>query len=129
MIDKVKEYTSQHCNETGWTKSNLSNEEMDGMKEAKAKIENKECVFFKTDKSSKLCVDSVENYSEALGEHTVGDRVIDWDEVSSIEKLMNNHLMVFNKMFSVGVAHNHEDRINSSCFNSYKCSPSTSLYP
>ena len=113
MNDKVVEYTQKHCNEKGWTKSNLNKEEIDGMKEAKAKIKNKECVFFKTDKSSKLCVDSVQNYAEAVSEHTVGDRIIDWDEVSSIEKLMNNHLKVFNKMFSVGVSHNHEDRIAS----------------
>ena len=58
-------------------------------------------------------VDTIENYKEAVNVHTEGDETVDWDKVSSIEKTMNSHLKVYNKIFSVGVQHNHEDRVSS----------------
>ena len=43
------------------------------MKELKEKIKRKEIVVFKSDKSGKMTVDSMENYSEAISVHTEGD--------------------------------------------------------
>ena len=47
------------------------------MKELKEKIKSREIVVFKSDKSGKMTVDSMENYSEAISIHTVGDMEID----------------------------------------------------
>ena len=77
MMEEIRRYIKEECNETGWPKSNLTRSEVDGMKELKEKIKSREIVVFKSDKSGKMTVDSMENYSEAISIHTVGDMEID----------------------------------------------------
>ena len=47
---------------------------MNGLKKVTNRIRNKEVVVSKTDKSSKLCIDKVENYKEAVDDHTTNDQ-------------------------------------------------------
>ena len=70
-----------------------------------------EAVVFKSDKSNKLTLDSVENYSEALSVHHSGDTKVDLDQVKSIEKEMNRTLKHFNKIFCVGAARPPDRRL------------------
>ena len=98
----VHEYRSEFCNEKGYPQSNLTTQERAGIKELKAKVANNECVIFKTDKSSKLTVDSTENYIQAISKHTEGHKVIDNAVVKHIEKKLNDNLKVLNSIFDVG---------------------------
>ena len=113
MLQKVKEYVRTKCDERGFPQSNLSKEERSGMKEIKNKIDQKELVCFKTDKSGKLTVDTAENYTKAIKVHTENDTKINMSQVEQIETEMNRQLKQFNKMFQVGAAHPRDkDRIN-----------------
>ena len=105
MLEKVDEYVKNRCDEKGYPQSNLTKDEKNGLKEIKKRIEEKEVVVFKTDKSGKLCVDKVENYKTALEVHTENDTKIDMARVETIEKGMNKQAKVFNKIFSVGQDH------------------------
>ena len=67
--------------------------------------------MFTTDKSNKFTADTVRNYEQALEPHIRGDKVIDVKKVRQIENDMNNQLRQFNKMFEVGAAWGHEDRV------------------
>ena len=101
IMNVVREFRHTQT-EHGWPKNNLEKKEIEGIKEIKDKIKKKELVVFKTDKSSKLCVDDVENYKEAVKVHTKDDEIVDWKTVQKIENNMNDHLKAFNKMMNVG---------------------------
>ena len=92
------------------------------MNELKQKINNKEVAVFKTDKCGKMSIDTLENYAEAVKVHTEGDKEVSWKEVRKIEENNNKHLKHFNKIFSVGSNHNHEDRI-AQASTSTNCEP------
>ena len=61
-----------------------------------------------------ICIDSVENYAEAVQVHTGDDPQVDWKFVEAMEEKMNDHYRVFNRMFNVGTAYNNsnQDRIS-----------------
>ena len=70
LLDEAIEFIRNECNEKGYPiNSNFSETESAGIREIQQKIKEKEVVVFKTDKSSKLCIDTVENYTEAVKEH------------------------------------------------------------
>ena len=108
----------------GKAQSNLTEDEKKGIKELKTMVANKEAVIFKTDKTSKLSIDTLENYSEELKAHTVTDSVIDRSEVERIENKMNQNLYCLNRIFSVGSSHGNKnvDRVT-------KASTSTNVEP
>ena len=54
---------------------------MSGKKELQGKIRDQSLVVFKTDKSGKLCADSVDNYTEAVKKHIDDDIQVDWEQV------------------------------------------------
>ena len=98
--EELLKVTNNYIKKTeGKAQSNLTEDEKKGIKELKAMVANKEAVIFKTDKTSKLSIDTLENYSEELKTHTVSDSVIDRDEVERIEKKMNQNLCCLNQIF------------------------------
>ena len=112
LLRKVEEYKQKRCSKNGAIKKrNVSSAVFEGLKEISQKVKEKEMVVFCADKSGHLSVDSVNNYENALNEHTKDDIKINETEVRKIEAKMNNHLKQFNKMFCVGSTWGHEDRI------------------
>ena len=86
----TQEYRNKSCNENGWPESNLTTNEIKGLKEIKKKMNEKEIVVTKFDKSCELCVDSLQNYSDAVKVHTADDIKIGWDKVKQIENELND---------------------------------------
>ena len=114
LMDTVREYKREHCDNKGnFKQNNLSKEEVEGMKEIKDKIKQKEIVVFSTDKSGRFSVDSPKNYEEAVKLHTKNGVEIDIDSVKKIENKVNQHMRQFNKMFKVGSTHQHEERVTA----------------
>ena len=114
LINVARRYRSEFCNAKGFPKSNLTQQERSGIKELKDKINKKECVVFKSDKSSRLTVDSTDNYIEAIGKHTQTDIVIDQKTVKQIENRLNDNLRTLNSIFEVGSStdrKNNQDRV------------------
>ena len=113
MMNTIREYKERNCNEKGFIKKgNISNDVSNGIKKLKERIKDKEAVVFTSDKTGEFTADTSENYLEVLGEHTKNDVKINETKVKSLENKCNDHLKQFNKMFCVGVAHGHEDRIS-----------------
>ena len=73
LLVVTQEYRNKSCNENGWPESNLTTNEIKGLKEIKKKMNEKEIVVTKFDKSCELCVDSLQNYSDAVKVHTADD--------------------------------------------------------
>ena len=96
----------------------------DGIREIKERRKSKELVVFTTDKSNRLTADTVKNYEEALEPHVKDDTVINEKKVRQIENEMNNQLRQFNKMFEVGAAWGHEDRVTGASISTNVPPPS-----
>ena len=122
LLDKIQEYRNEKCNDKGYQQPNITKSEMEGLRELKQKINNKEIAVFKTDKCGKLSVDSIENYAKAVKVHTENDKEVTWKDVRKIEENNNKHLKEFNKIFSVGSQHHHEERIAQASTSS-NCEP------
>ena len=113
--NQISKYRAEHCNDKGYPKSNLETSEKLGIKETKQKIDNKECLISKTDKSNKLSCDSLDNYKSAIEKHTENDNIIDHKTVKSIENKLNDTLKILNGIFNVGSdtdRKNNEDRVH-----------------
>ena len=116
FMSTISKYRAEHyCNDKGYPKSNLETSEKLGIKETKQKIDNKECLISKTDKSNKLSCDSLDNYKSAIEKHTENDNIIDHKTVKSIENKLNDTLKILNGIFNVGSdtdRKNNEDRVH-----------------
>ena len=101
LMKVVHNYREEHTKD-GLPRSNLSKDETKGLRKIKARIKNQEVVCFSTDKSGKMSLDSTQNYQEAIRVHTTSDPIIDTKTLDSFENILNDHMMHFNKMFSIG---------------------------
>ena len=102
-------YRRENCNDRGAQESNLTQEEMRGIRKLEQRKNSGELVVIMTDKSSKLCVMKRSDYL-LLGEEHVGkDKIIERTEVMKIEKILNNHAVSWCKMWRTGADHDHED--------------------
>ena len=105
-LDGFERVIDRHIKEIGdKTPSVLTQEEKIGIKEIKKKISDKEWVVFKSDKSGRLTVDSIDNYSKDLKTHTETDTVITRKDLEHHEEIFNKNLKTINKVFGVGCEH------------------------
>ena len=96
---------------------NLSTEEKRGLRKLKSRIENKEILCLKTDKSGKLTLMRRDEYAK-LG-RGCPDKEINREESRVIERRVNEHTRVWTKILNAGESHGHHQRItNSKIFNS-----------
>ena len=115
MHDKIyAQYIKEFCNDKGDQKTNLSDEEIRGIKKIKKRVDEGGGVVMKTDKSGKMCISTKEKYIELGMQHVKGDREIGREELRSIERILNGHGMCWSKMWGTGNAHQQEDRVMSS---------------
>ena len=93
------------CSEKGeQIQSNLTSKEKRGLKSLLKRIQEGEIVVNVTDKSSKLCVNSMESYIRQGQEHVKNDRAIEWEEVEIMQRRVSSHAKVIVKIFNVGQA-------------------------
>ena len=96
---------------------NLTAQEKRGLKRLKSRIENKEIVCIKTDKSGKLTLMKRDEYAK-LGK-SCPDKEINREELRIIERRINEHTRMWTKILNAGESHGHHDRItNSKVMNS-----------
>ena len=125
LMQEVRNYQREKCNKNNFPiNSVLKQQEMEGIREIKTKVKNKEFIVGKSDKSGQFTVDSLENYHVALSSHVEGDEEITPAHVKTIENKMNDALSVFNKIFSVG-----EDHGDRNVSRVTKASTSTDILP
>ena len=99
------------CKKDGEQTSNLTEEQQAGLKSLKKRIEEKEIVVLKTDKSTKLCVATMEEYIKMGQKHTKNDKQVYRREIQEIEKNINGHTFAWSKMWDTGGEHGHLGRV------------------
>ena len=112
---KVSEkFRKENCDERGRQQRTLSVKELRGLKKLEKRKNEGEIVVIMTDKSSKLCIMKREDYLKLGEEHVAKDKEITREDVTGIEKVLNQHALTWIKMWRTGQDHNHEDRIRQS---------------
>ena len=85
---------------------NLSPAELRGLKSLLKRIRAGELLIILTDKSSRFCVVSVEDYLKMGEVHTANDIIVNREEIDEIEKRLNGHSVSWVKIFQTGLDHN-----------------------
>ena len=85
-----EEYRDANCKKDQ-QKSNLTKDEEEGLKSLMKKIQKKDILVLKTDKSGKFFVVSQDEYRKMGAVHTSKDKMISMKEVVEIEKQLNGH--------------------------------------
>ena len=104
-------YRIKHTNKKGEQKSNLTKNEQAGLKSLLKRIKNEEIMVVKTDKSGKFIVTTPEKYIEMGKEHTDKDIEVGWEQVRSMERVVNQHTIAWELMWRTGEDHSHQDRV------------------
>ena len=117
-----REFVREKCGKDGEQKSNLDDDERDGLKRIQKRREDKQAVIMKTDKSGKFTIVTMEKYVEMGMKHVGDDKEISREKIREIERILNGHCCAWGKMFSSGENHDHLHRILKS-----KCVKSTSV--
>ena len=112
-LEVFKEYIKEKTDE-GKQKSNLTKNEKSGLDKLLKRIKAGEIVTMATDKSGKLAVTSRENYIKMGEAHTSKDIEVDCEKVVKVEKIINGHVSMLQKILNIGSEHNHVERVRES---------------
>ena len=86
-------YRSKHCDNFGSIfKNNLNEKQLKSIKELKTKMKDEELVCYKTDKTEKFAIDTVENYSAKMEKHIKNDLEITEKKITRVENKLNEHM-------------------------------------
>ena len=96
---KISEkYRRENCDEKGNLQSNLTRQELRGLKSLEERKEKGEIVVTMTGKSTKFCIMRQEDYLRLGEEHTKKDIEITREEVQKREKILNSHALYWCRM-------------------------------
>ena len=110
-IDTVREnYVKKKCDEKGNIKaSNVDTKTKQGIKSLQDRAKKGELLVVPSDKSGKLCVNSVENYVAAMEPHIKNDPVITLSDKNTTERVLNGTTLQLGRILKMGENHNHWD--------------------
>ena len=111
IMKTFKSYKEQKCNEKGEQASNLTRQELRGLRKLKKRVKEKEILILKTDKSGKLMPINREFYEKMGREKCKEDQKLERDDVKRIERRLNDEARFWTKMLNSGVNHNQMERI------------------
>ena len=107
--DFMKEFTD----EQGVQESNLTKQEARGLKKLQKRVKEGSLVIVKTDKSGRFSVMSMEEYERAGRVHTDKDTEVNLQFLQENQRRLNGYISMLCKVFHIGEAHKHIDRIRS----------------
>ena len=81
---------------------NLTESEKRGLEKLRKRIQSKEIVVIRTDKSGKMAIIQWELYQQMGEKHLGNDKVVTWDEIYETRNVIHGHLRVLTKVFKVG---------------------------
>ena len=93
--------------------SNLTNNELEGLKDAIKLIEAHEAVVFQTDKSKKFSIDKPENYINDMEKYIEGNQIVDMKFVNKVTRLCNEVNKSLLAILEAGGDYKQEKRIKN----------------
>ena len=118
-IDLITDkYIKDNCDSKGnQRESNLSKDEIAGLKSLKKRVADGEILIVPTDKTGKLTVTTPERYIASMQPHVANDVIITWKEKESIERRLNGHCIQLGRILRMGDKWEHWPRIKSAITN------------
>ena len=80
-----REYRKKHCDKNGDQRTNLKPGEKSGIKSLDKRLGEQRVVVMTTDKSSKFCIATLEEYRKMGETHVAGDKKINREEMRQVE--------------------------------------------
>ena len=114
LMGAYRGYINEFCNERGEQKSNLSRNQLEGLKSLKKRMKEGEIVILPTDKSGNFCVMSRETFLRAGLVHTKKDTEVEIEDIKSAQTELNGAVSMMLKIFRVGKSWDHQSRIRES---------------
>ena len=102
---------------------NLSEIEKKGMTQIREGILTKGWHLYQTDKSGRMCLDTVTNYVKCMEEHVQKDQIVTAARVRKAENILNNFSRTWVKMCDIGGRNNHGWRSNRALISNYSTIP------
>ena len=113
-MKSFESYKRKRCNEKGEQLSNLTKQEMRGLRKLKKRVKENEILILKTDKSGKIMPIKRELYEKLGKEKCKEDRKLDREDIKHIERRLNDEAKFWTKMLNSGANHDQMDRILAS---------------
>ena len=114
----TKKFINDKCDEKGNIKaSNIDTKTKQGVKSLQDRVKKGELLVVPSDKSGKLCVNSVENYVAAMEPHVKNDPVITLEDKARTERVLNGTTLQLGRILQMGEDHNHWDRTRQALTN------------
>ena len=87
-MDVIREYMRTNCDKDGNMKGseNMTKSELEGRRQVREGIASKGWMLYQTDKSGKLCLDTVSNFEECMAGHVLKDPIVTPEMVKKGEK-------------------------------------------
>ena len=83
-------YKTKNCDKFGnILKNNLTTKQVEAIRNLKSQMAEDALVCYKTDKTGKLALDTIENYTEKMKKHIKDDEIITYKELKKIENDFN----------------------------------------
>ena len=103
-LSKVNEdYLKEYCDKNGNIKdTNMTKEEIKGLKSLKDRVKKGEISIAPTDKSGKLSINTRDNYINGLKSYVNNDIEISWNEKSEIKNILNAHSQQLARILMMG---------------------------
>ena len=93
------------------SESNLTSDELNGLKSLKKRIKDGSIVICETDKSKRFAALSPSQYIQAAEVHTQKDIEIGPEQIKRLQNHVNDHVWWFNKIMNTGKNWGHDDRM------------------
>ena len=105
LLDAWDLYIRQNTDAEGRVKGaqNLTRAEALGRKEISDGVKNRNWMLYGTDKSSKLVLDTRENFLNCMEPHFKNDQHVQYDAILRSEPLLNNHSKAWAKILNMGL--------------------------
>jgi hypothetical protein len=107
------EFMEEFCDQDGVQESNLTKQEAKGLKKLQKRVKEGTLVVVRTDKSGRFAVMSMVEYERAGNVHTQKDQQVDLQFLLENQRRINGYISMLCKVFTIGEAHKHLDRIRS----------------
>ena len=107
------DFMSEFTDEKGIQESNLTIQEARGLKKLQKRVKEGSLVVVKTDKSGRFAIMSMVEYERAGLVHTSKDVEVDLAFLQENQRRINGYISMLCKIFKIGEAHNHKDRVRS----------------
>ena len=102
LKEKLKVVVKDFKNQNKKSRSNITKEQLKGIKSLQKRRDNGEIVIYQTDKSARIAVDTTSNYIKSMEPHVETDEIVSEKTNKDVERLINAHAVCWLRFTQAG---------------------------